>query len=188
MLEKIVKVALVVALCAAVVFGIVKGYEWWRSGVYNEGHTAGQAQVQEQWNKDKLARAAARDAAVATARDEERRIAAQAAQGERRAREDAERKADADRAAAAGAAAAHRGLSGKLASLDGAARATGVPDAASCPAQFARQRDEAVLARELLGSCASRYRELGEAVDAAWTAIELRLDTALGWIRATGAP
>lgn len=188
MIRRIVIVLLVIALAAAVLFGIVHGYELWRDAKVAEGDRAGAARVQALWDADKLTRAAATLAAVAQARKEEQDTAAAAAKGEKDARDRAEAKATELAAAARRSAAAAGGLSGKLAALDAAARSAGSPDAASCPRLFAQQRDDAIQARGLFGSCVAEYRSLGEDADAALASLELKLDTALSWINATGAP
>lgn len=184
----IIRWALTLALVAGVIFGIVRGYEWWRDGKVAEGDRAGAARVQQVFDAYKLKQAALQAEAVAKARKEEQDIAAAAAQGERNALDKAQRDAAASKAAAARSAAVAGGLSGNIAALDRAAAALGIPDAATCPARFAEQRAAAVRAREVLGSCVAAYRELGQAVDDSWGAITLKLDTALGYINAVAPP
>jgi hypothetical protein len=186
--RRIVIALLVLALGAIVIYGIVAGYEHWRDGKVAEGDRAGAARVQALWNADQVKRAGATLAAVAQARKEEQEAAAKAAQGEKDARDRAEAKAAQLAVAARRSASAAGGLSGQLAALDAAARAAGTPDAASCPALFAQQRDRAIQARALFGSCVAEYRSLGEDADGALAGITLKLETALSWINATGAP
>lgn len=188
LVRKIIVWALLALLVAAVIGAIVKGYEHWRTAVFTEGDAAGAARVQILWNGDKIARDKAQALAVDAVRTEERKQAAQAAQGEKDARDRAESKAVEQAAAARRATAAAGGLSGNLAALDASARAAGVPGAAACPGLFAEQRDRAIQARALLGSCVAEYRQLGADADVALAGIELKLDTAIGWMRATGAP
>ena len=184
MIRTIAKWALLAALVAGVIYGIVAGYEWWRSGVYAEGDAAGAARVQKRFDDAKLEWAAQTIQEVSAARADEQRMAANAAKGERDARQKAERvaaaaRADADRAAAAGS-----GMSTTIAGLNAAAAALGIPDAASCPAEFVRQRDAAVRARDVLGACSAAYIDLARAADEAFGALTLRLDTALNYIGA----
>lgn len=183
-MSTLLKWFIVVGICAAIVFAVVRGYEWWRDGVRAEGVTSGQQEVQGKWDADVRIRDEQKLKDIAAARTEEREKAAKAAEGERNARDKAEREAVASRAAADRSSTAVGGMRGTIASLDRAARDLGIPDAASCATEFAKQRDAAVRAREVLGSCVSEYRELGKAADDAWDAVTLRLDTALGYINA----
>lgn len=85
------------------------------------------------------------------------------------------------RAGAAVAGVAQRGTAGllqRLTDLDAAARASGLPTAAACPAEFERQRDAAIVARGLFGACVQEYRGLAEEADG----VALKLDTALNYI------
>ncbi len=184
MTAPLVRWSLTVALLAGIVFGIVWGYEHWRDAVRNEGAAAGAARVQTQWDEDIRKRDTAKLAAVAKARQEEQAAAAAVAKGEADARQKAETRAAADRRAADAARRAGGGLRDDIAALDGAARAVGVPDAATCPSEFARQRDAAMRARKLLDTCGARYLELAQRIDESWTGITLKLDTALGYINA----
>lgn len=188
MVRKILIVLALIALAAGLVFGIVHGYESWRMKQVEEGKTLGRAEVQKLWDKDKIARDAAQAVAVAKAVKEEHDKAAAAAQGEKDARDRAEARARANAVAADRARTAAGGLSGHLADLDTAARSLGIPDAAACPGLFAQQRDAAIQARSLFGSCVSEYRDLGQAADGDAAATQLQLDTALSYIKATGAP
>lgn len=188
MTRRIVTALLVLALGAAVIYGIVWVYESWRDGKVAEGDRTGAARVQALWDTDKNHRATATITAIEVARREEREAAAAAAKGEKDARDRAEAQASRNAAAASRSAAAAGGLSGQLAALDRAARAAGVPDSASCPGLFAQQRDAAIQARAVLGACVTEHRSLAADADAALAGLELRLDTALSWIRATGAP
>jgi hypothetical protein len=186
--RRILIALLLAALAVALVFGTVKGYEHWRDAVRAEGDKAGAARVQALWDKDIEKRDADTMKKVAEARADEQRMAADAAKGEADARRHAEERAQAHANAARLSTAAAGSLRDDLAALDGAARALGIPDAASCPREFARQRDEAIRARAVLGACVAEYRQLGQDADDAVAGLELRLDTALTWIRATGAP
>jgi hypothetical protein len=93
--RRIVIALLVLALAAAVLFGIVHGYEAWRGHVFNQGDTAGAARVQALWDKDKIARDKDTLRKVAEARADEQRMAADAAKGEANARRRAEDRAQA---------------------------------------------------------------------------------------------
>lgn len=53
MTARVVRIALVVALCAAVLFGIVRAYEAWRDSVLQEGDARGAARVQASWDDDR---------------------------------------------------------------------------------------------------------------------------------------
>lgn len=180
-----VATALVAALAVAL---IVHGYEAWRGSIYDDGKVDGRAEVQRAWDKDQIARGEAQARAVDAARSEERNMAAAAAKGEKNALDRAQAKLAEQAAAARRSAAAAGGLSGQLADLDAAARGLGIPDAAACPGLFAQQRDAAIRARSLFGACVAEYRNLAADADRDTAAIELRLDTALGWIRASAAP
>lgn len=184
MIERILVWLAVAAACAAVVFGIVRGYEWWRHGQVQEGKILGRAEVQEKWDEDVRQRDAAKLTNMAIAFTAGKKQAADAAQGERDALKKSNSQAVADLAAARRTAAAVGGLSDHIAALDGSARAIGIPDAASCPAKFVDQRDAAVRARQLFGSCVAEYRSLGQAVDDSWRAVTLKLDTAMSYIGA----
>lgn len=186
MTARIVKAFLVLALCAGIVFAIVKGYEMWRGRVFNQGDVAGAARIQQLWNTDTIKRAAAAASATKAARAEEREKAALAMETEREARRNAEKLAGLAKASAARSAAAAGGMSGNLAALDAAARSGGLPTAAACPGEFVAQRDAAIRARALLGSCVAEYRSLGQDADGALDAVTLRLDTALKYIAIVG--
>lgn len=175
-------------LAALAVYLVVRGYESWRGAVFAEGDRAGAARVQEQWSREQIERGGQILAEVAAARADEQRIAADAAKGERNALKKAEQRAAADRDAAGRSAAAADGLSRNIAALDAAAGAVDLTDIAACPGEFVRQRDAAVRARRLFGSCVAAYRDLGEGVDDAWRAVNLKLDTALSYINAVAPP
>jgi hypothetical protein len=183
-MNTIVKWLLVAALCAGVVYGIFGIYEWWRSGVFNQGYAKAIAEKLAESNADKARRANEVTAAVEKARKEEQDKAALAAKGERDAREKAERQAATDRAAATRSAASAGGLSRHVAALDRAALDLGMPSAAACPGEFAKQRDAAIRARAVLGSCVEGHRRLAADADSAVGAVTLKLDTALGFINA----
>jgi hypothetical protein len=159
--RRIVIALLVLALAAAVLFGIVHGYEAWRGHVFNQGDTTGAGRVQALWDKDQIARDKDTLRKVAEARADEQRMAADAAKGEANARRRAEDRAQAQAAAARRSSSAAGGLRDDLAALDGSARALGIPDAASCPGEFARQRDEAIRARAVLGACSGGISTAG---------------------------
>lgn len=182
MLETIVKWALVALLVAGVIFGIVHGYELWRDSKVAEGDKAGAARVTAQWDADIKKRDADKLASITAARVDEQKKAKQAAEVESNAQKLAAAKAATDLAAAQRAVAAAGSLSGNIAALDGAARALNLPSAAACPAEFAKQRDDAIRARGLLGSCVAEYRALGQDADSAIRAVTLKLSTALGYI------
>ncbi|MBX3653180.1 MAG: hypothetical protein KF686_03280 [Ramlibacter sp.] len=172
------------AIAAAVVAGIIFAYSSWRNNVLAEGDRAGAARVQAQWDKDKIQRATATLEAVGEARLKEQLSADLTAQGERDAIRKANAQAARDRAAAGQSAAAADKLRDDLEALNVAARALDLPTAAACPSEFARQRAQAIRARELFGACTAEYRALGEAADGALRGITLRLDTALSYIKA----
>lgn len=176
--------ALIFGAIALIVFAVVAGYERWRDGVRAEGDAAGAARVKAQWDADVRKRDTAKLAAVAKAREEEQAAAAAVVKGESDARQKAEARAALDRAAADRARRAGGGLRDDIAALDGAARAVGVPDAATCPGRFAEQRDAAMRARKLLDTCGTRYLELAQRIDESWAGITLKLDTAIGYINA----
>lgn len=121
----------------------------------------------------------ARNAALAF-RNQERRDAERAMEIER----DLQAQASAAAAAAARAAAAGDGLRGTIDTLNAAARGAGLPTAAACPAELAAERQRAITARELLGSCTAEYRGLAAEADG----IALKLDGALAWIDQVQAP
>jgi hypothetical protein len=185
---KIVTALLLIAAAAALVFGIVHGYEAWRASVFKEGDTAGAARVQARWNEDIKKRDAATLAKVEAARAEGAHMAASAAEGELHAMQTAKARAEQQAAAARRAASAAGGVRDTLAALDRSARAIGVPDAASCPSEFAKQRDDAIRARSVFGACVSAYQVLADRADRDRGDLQLRLDTAMSWIHATGAP
>jgi len=179
------------AVAAAVVgaaFLTVRGYEGWRAGVEQEGYTRGAAAIQKLWDDDSLERGRERQEAILAARMDEAQVAAEAAQGERDAHERDRTRLQAQADAARRSAAAAGSLRDQLAALDDAARASGAPDAAACPGRFAQERDAAIRARAVLGACAAEHRLLAEDADAERRAIQLQLETAVSWIRATGAP
>jgi len=188
MTERIVRIALVAALVAAVLFGIVAGYERWRDGKVAEGFKAGAAAVQGRWDQDQVKRAGDVLAHVAKARKEEQDRAALAAKGERDAHARSAAKAASDLVAARSAAAAAGGLSGVVADLDRAARAAGLPTAATCPGAFVEQREAAIRARAVLGACSAEYSALAAAADDRERALTLRLDTAMSYINAIAPP
>lgn len=188
MIKRIVIALLVAALAAAVVFGIVRGYEAWRAKVYGEGDRAGAARVQILWDDDRLQLLTRNAEAVARARAEEQQAAAAAAEGEAHARQRAEDEAKHQAAAAGRSAAAAGGLRDDIAALDARARELGIPGAAACPGEFALQRDAAIRARALFGACVAEYRLLAADAESDGAALRLQLATALSWIRATGAP
>jgi len=158
----------------ALVAGIVFAYSWWRGGVFEEGHAAGNAEVQALWDAENLQRAARAIQAGEEFRKQERRDAAKAKEIEDYARKREKLAA----AAAAGSKSSAGGLSGDIAALDASARSRGLPSASACPVEFERQRDSAIFARELLGQCGQRYQAVAETADG----IRLKLETALGYI------
>lgn len=192
MIASIVRIVLVTALVAAVLFGIVWGYETWRDGKVAEGYragaAAGAAKVQALWDAERKESDRTTLLTIALARQEEQEIAAKAAKGERDARDRAEAQAQREAAAAHRSRAAAVSVREQLAALDAAAAVAGVPSAASCPSEFAAQRDAAVRARAVVGACTAEYQLLAERAGRERADFELRLDTALSWIRATGAP
>lgn len=183
-METIVKWAITLAIAAGVIFGIVKAYEWWRSDVCKECTSVGRAEVQQKWDADVRKRDKEKLDAISRARLEERENAAKVIQGERDARDKAEKRAAAYAAAASISRASGTGLRDTIAQLDRLARERGIPDAAACPGEFVQQRDAALRGRSLLDACSTRYRELAESSDRAWDAVNLKLDTAIGYINA----
>lgn len=176
----LLKVAAVLALLAGAVFA----WNHHEDGVRADGYKAGAARVQGEWNADKAKRTQDALEAVQAARTDEQAKARAANEGERHAREQAEARAAAATAAARRAASAAGGLSGDIAALDRAARALDLSSAAACPGELGRQRDAAIRARAVLGACQQEYRDLAAAADDALGTLNLRLDTALGYIRA----
>jgi len=183
-METLIKWAITLAIVAGVIFGVVKAYEWWRSSVHEEGVIRGRAEVQQKWDTDVRKRDKEKLDAISRVRLEEREDAQKVVQGERDAREKAEKRAAAYAAAASTARASDTGLRDTIAQLDRLARERGIPDAAACPGEFVQQRDAAVRGRSLLDACSTRYRELAESSDRAWEAVNLKLDTAIGYINA----
>lgn len=161
-------------LAAALVGAVILGYTTWRDSIYDDGHTAGEAKVQAQWNADTIKRQAAATTAINKARKEEQDAAAAAMKVVRNELEHEKLK----NASVARTAAAAGGLSRDIAALNAAARGRGLPTAAACPAEFARERDAAITARSLLGACTTEYRAVAEAADGT----QLKLTTALGYI------
>ena len=187
-LIKVLQVVAVLAICAAVVFGIVRGYEAWRGHVFALGDTAGAARVQALWSTDTIMLAAVATAAISKARTDERNDAAKAMEVERETRRNAEKSALLATAAAARSDRAARGLLGDVAALNAAAGDRGLPQAASCAGELVTERNAAIAARALLGSCSTEYRQLGQDADAERDALELRLSTAMSYIQIVGPP
>lgn len=177
-----------IALAAGLYFVIVHAYEHWRDSVRAEGEQAGAARVQAAWNEDIKKRDAETLRRVEAARAEGAQMAASAAAGELHAMQQAKARAEQQAAAARRAASAAGGVRDTIAALDRSARALGIPDAASCPGEFAKQRDDAIRARAVFGACVSAYQVLADRADRDRGDLQLRLDTALSWIRSTGAP
>lgn len=187
-MNTIVRVLLLIALAAVLFFGIQHAYESWRASVHDEGFVDGKAFVQQLWDKDREQMQARHIAELDQVRKQDAAAAAAAIQGEKDARDRAEQRAAAAAAAAHNSAAAAGGMRNAIATLDANARARGVPDAASCPGEFARQRDDAIRARAVLAACSAEYRQLAADADGDAAGVRLQLDTALSFIRATGAP
>lgn len=185
---KVLTVLALIALAAGLVFGIVHGYEAWRASVFNEGDTAGAARVQRLWNEDIKKRDAEKLRAIETARSQGAQMAASAAEGELHALQQAKERAEVQARAARAAASAAGSVRDDIAALDRSSRALGIPDAASCPGEFAKQRDDAIRARSVFGACVEAYRVLADRAERESGDLQLRLDTALSWIRSTGAP
>jgi hypothetical protein len=188
MLQTIIKWALTAAIVFGVLYGIVLGYEHWRDSVLDEGDMRGAARVQQLWQQDSIKRAATAASATKAARLEERNHAAQAMEVEREARRNAEKVAAVAQASAARSAAAAGGLSGHIAALDAAARSGGLPAAAACPGELVKQRDAAIAARALFGSCVAEYQSMGQDADGELDALTLKLDTALSYIHIVAPP
>ena len=184
MMEKILKGAAVAAICAVVVFGIVRGYETWKSTIGAEYDKAGAARIQGRWDADVILRDELKLKAVNAARAEEKAIAAAAAKGELNARKNAEQRAKVAEADAALSTTVLGGLRDQAVELDRIAGAIGVPDAATAAAEFVKQRADAVRARKLLTACGAEYQDMGRRTDESWNAISLKLDIALGYIDA----
>jgi hypothetical protein len=184
MIETIVKWALCAAIVAGIGYSIVWGYETWRDAKVAEGDKAGAARIQHQWDDDKVKRAGETVAAVAKARKEEQTAAARAAKGERDANANAAAKAASDLAAAKRATAVAGGLRDHIAALDAAARSLDMPSAAALAGQFVIQRDAAIRARGVLGSCVAEYTALGQAADERTRAIARDFETAMSYVKA----
>lgn len=175
-------------IAAALVAAVIAAYMGWRNSVFADGDTAGAARITTQWNQDTIKRAAVAASATKAARTEERNAAAAAMEVEREGRINAEKLARQAQASAARSTAAAGGLLGNLAALDAAARGRGLPTAAACPGEFERERDAAISARAVLGSCVAEYQALGRDDDLAHDAVALKLDTALAYIRILNPP
>ena len=182
MIARIMKVLVVTAACAAVLYAIVLGYETWRDGKVDEGKKAGAAQVQALWDKDVKSRDDAHAQALKDAITEAGRISRLANQGEKNALEQSLARARADVVAAGRAAADGQRLRDDIAAANSAALALDMPSVAACPAQFVQQRALAVRARDLLGRCSARLESLAAGTDRAITGLTLKLETALSYI------
>lgn len=158
----------------AVLAGITWAYMSWLNGRLAERFDAGKAVVQGLWDKDTQARQAVAITAGENFRKQELREAARSSEIEHESRKNEKAVADARTRAAD----ASSRLLGHIAASNAAARGRGLPTAASCPAEFARQRDAAIFARELLGQCGSRYQALAAATDG----IRLKLDTSMKFV------
>lgn len=178
--------------CAAGVRWVVGSYEAWRDEIattnYQAGDKAGAARVQGRWDADTIKRGEALVKAVDAARKEEQGKADAAVKGERHARQQAEARAARNLADAQRAGGAADRLSGDIASLNGAARAADLPAAAACAGQFVEQRNAAIRARELLGSCQQEYRKLAADADSAVAGVQLKLATAMSYVNAVATP
>ncbi len=155
----------------AVLAGITWAYMSWLDGRLAERYDAGKAAVQGLWDNETKARQAAAIKAGENFRKQELRDAARATEIEHEARKN-ETTVALYRGRAADAAGK---LLSHIAKTNAAARDRGLPTAASCPTEFARQRDAAIYARQLLGQCGSRYQALAAETDG----IRLKLDTSL---------
>lgn len=180
-MSTLIKWGLWALAAAAIVGAIVTAYNTWHDGAVDEGLRAGRAEVKAQWDADTIKRQAAAITAVKEARKEEQAKAQAAMEVVKNEAESQKRAA----AAATRTAAAAGGVLRDIASLNAAARSRGLPTAAACPAEFARERDDAIRARELFGSCTAAYRAVAESADG----LQLKLSTALGFIQVvTPAP
>lgn len=174
--------------CAAGVRWVVGSYEAWRDDIattkYQAGDKAGAGRVQARWDADTIKRGNELVAAVAAARADEQGKADAAVKGERNARQQAEARAARNLADAQRAGGAADRLSGDIASLNSAARAADLPEAAACAGQFVQQRNAAIRARELLGACQQEYRSMAADADGAVAGIQLKLATAMSYVNA----
>lgn len=157
MIERILYWLAVGAIAAAVIGGIVWSYEQWRDSVFQEGDTAGAARKQAEWDEDRAtAQAAALEAARAVSRDAERVLKRQ--QENQRAQDQLLAQVQRDRDASAAAAVRMQ------------QRAAAYLDAAGCGALQGDSaiecvRKAAAQVVDVLGRCATRYRQLADSAD-----------------------
>lgn len=163
-----------VLITLAVLASITWAYMSWLDGRLAERFDAGKAVVQQLWDNEIKARQAVAITAGENFRKQELRDAARSTEIEHEARKN-EGTVAMYRTRAADASGR---LQSHIAATNAAARDRGLPTAAACPTEFARQRDAAIFARELLGQCGSRYQALAAETDG----IRLKLDTSLKFI------
>lgn len=166
----IVRGLIFVSAISAVIFG----YTAWRNSLLSDGRVAGKAEVQKLWDDETRQRQAVAITAGENFRKQERLDARRVSENEIETRKNEKVAA----AAVARTAAVNRGLLGRIAALDAAARSRGLPTAASCASEFERERDAAILSRGLLGQCSTRYREVAGAADG----LGLKLSSAMSYI------
>lgn len=174
MTAALIKWGLIGLAIAAAIAAIVIAYNNWHDDIEQAGVVKGRKEVKAQWDQDVIARQAAATTALARVRKEEQDAAAAAAKNAKV--EYANEKAQAVAIARSGAVSV--GMSRYIADLNASAIGRGLPTPAACPAEFVRERDDAIRARTALDQCSSRYREVAADGDA----VDLKLDTALRYI------
>ncbi len=173
-IESLIKWGLIALAVAGTIAAAVMAYNNWHDGIEQAGVLIGRNEVQAKWDKDVIVRQGLATAAMARVRKEEQDAAAAAAKNAKVEYENQKTQA----VATARSSAAAGGMSRYIASLNASALGRGLPTPAACPAEFVRERDDAIRARTALDQCSSRYREVAADGDA----VELKLDTALKYI------
>ncbi len=174
MTETLIKWGLGILAVLAAVAALVAFYDNWHDGIQQDGIVIGAQRKQGEWDADKIRMQEVALELVAKARKEEQDAAAAAAKNAKV--EYANEKAQAVAIARSGAVSV--GMSRYIADLNASAIGRGLPTPAACPAEFVRERDDAIRARTALDQCSSRYREVAADGDA----VDLKLDTALRYI------
>lgn len=157
MTRRVVIWLLVLALGAAVIFGIVRGYEWWRTGKVEEGRLAGRAEIQKKWDDDRArAQAATIEQARLSAAETLRRLNKQ--QENQRAQDALLASARRDNQRLAGAVDRLQLRASRYLDAAGCGSLTG-DSALECVRQAAGQIGI------VLGQCAARHRQLAADAD-----------------------
>lgn len=179
-------VAVLVLLAAFIGLGLgtLHALEGFHGRVLAEGDAIGAGRVTILRQQDAIKYGKALADGIQAARVDERRMAAAVVQGEVDARKKAQAEALVLRRDHELAVIGGRGLRDDLDSLNAASAAAGIPSAASCPGELVRERAASVRARNMLGTCNAAFTDLAGRVDESWNAVTLKLDTALGYVRA----